>query len=68
MARGVANDEKIQRQGLLEFLGIRREPVNTQQIAPIQGIEHFFFNRQNNTFIGRRIVGGSTADFPRIST
>lgn len=68
MAQGAANDDKIQRQGLLEFLGIRREAVNTNQIPPIQGIEHYWFNRKNNTFIGRRILGGATSDFPRFST
>lgn len=63
-----SNNEKTQREALVKFLGVRRERYALNQIGIIPGIEVFWFNRGNTTFIGRRISGGAAADFPRFST
>jgi hypothetical protein len=49
-----STNSKTQREGLLKFLGIQREPTRFQQIGRIPGVEVFWFDRANNTFIGRR--------------
>jgi hypothetical protein len=63
-----SKDEKVQREALTKFLGVRREAYALNQIGVIPGIEVYWFNRGNNTFIGRRIRGGGSAEFPQIST
>jgi hypothetical protein len=63
-----STDERVQREALIKFLGITREAYPLPQIRRITGIEVFWFNRSNNSFIGRRITTGSGADFPRMST
>jgi hypothetical protein len=59
-----SQDEKIQRENLKAFLGITRNPYGPPQIGRIPGVEVIWFNRGNNTFIGRRIQG----DFAKFST
>jgi hypothetical protein len=62
-----AADEGVQRRALAAFLGIRRESYAPKQIGRIPGIETFWFNSGNNTFLGRRLFGEGRADFPRFS-
>jgi hypothetical protein len=56
--------ENTQREALKQFLGITREPYGPPQISRIPGVEIIYFNRGNNTFIGRRIQ----SDFAKFST
>ena len=63
-----SKDEKVQREALAKFLGVRREAYALNQIGVIPGIEIYWFNRGNNTFIGRRIRGGASAEFPQFNT
>lgn len=62
-----SSDENVQRRALDAFLGIRRAPYGAKQIGRIPGIETFWFNGGNNTFLGRRLFGEGRADFPRFS-
>jgi hypothetical protein len=60
--------ESVQRSALQQFLGIKREPYGSKQIAKLQGVEILWFNRGSGTFIGRRIRTGADTDFPRFSS
>jgi hypothetical protein len=65
LAAGITSpNESIQREQLKEFLGIARKPYGAPQIAIVPGVEVIWFNRGNNTFIGRRIQ----SDFAKFST
>lgn len=59
-----STNEKIQRESLQYFLGITRNAYTGLQIGKIPGVEVIWFNRGNNTFIGRRIQ----SDFVKFST
>lgn len=56
--------EEIQRNALTSFVGIQRE-AKPDQIGSIQGLELLWL--RSNTFIGRRILSGSAAQFPSLS-
>lgn len=53
-ARTKSSDEPTQRDALKRFLGIVRPPRLTKQIPIIPGIEVLWFDRGQNTFLGRR--------------
>lgn len=63
-----SENEGVQRNALSAFLGIQRQPYSVQQIAPIPGTEVLWFNRGNNTFLGRRINVSEFSGFPAFST
>jgi len=64
------SNKTVQALALKQLLGIIRETPALNQIAPINGLELFFFpypgngDKNNITFLGRRILTG--ADFPVI--
>jgi hypothetical protein len=45
--------EQRQRAALMDGIGIEREAPQPIQIAPIPGVETFWFDTTNNTFLGR---------------
>ncbi len=49
------NDYDIQKQALVKFLGIQRDKVAFQQIDYMNGVEVFWYDRRDGTFIGRRV-------------
>jgi hypothetical protein len=60
-------DRAIQRKGLTALLGIQPE-ADREQIGAINGVEVMWFNRGNNSFIGRRLVTDKLAGFPNFIT
>ncbi len=49
------NSYDVQKEGLLQFLGIQRDKVAFQQIEYMNGVEVFWYDRRDGTFIGRRV-------------
>ncbi len=49
------NQYEVQKDGLTQFLGIRREKVSFQQIEYMNGVEVFWYDRRDGAFIGRRV-------------
>lgn len=61
-----SKDDKKQREALVKFMGIEREtPI--KQCRYINGIEVYWFNRANGTFLGRR-TAITNPSFPSFST
>jgi hypothetical protein len=56
-------DEVVQRTALNSFIGIQRE-AKPDQIGSVQGLELIWL--VNNTFVGRRILAGNSAQFPSL--
>jgi hypothetical protein len=64
-AKTKSSDEPTQRDALKRFLGIVRPSRLTKQIPIIPGIEVLWFDRGQNTFLGRR--GQRSGAFPDFS-
>jgi hypothetical protein len=56
--------QESQSQALMDFYGIQRQPVRTTPMPFIAGVEVYWFNRSNNTFLGRSL----SYDAPKIDS
>jgi len=62
-----STERTVQKDGLRRFMGVTREPIISNQIPVINGIEIFWINSGTNTFLGRRVTTGS-GQFPEFDT
>ena len=54
-AKMYSDNYDVQKNGLIQFLGIQRDKVAFQQIEYMNGVEVFWYDRRDGTFIGRRV-------------